>query len=129
MKELKLAYSKIIPFKGYYAIMLWGYLIRREKYKNIPVSETTWLHETIHLYQAYDFGIKFFGFLFFYLLYFLEWLLKLPVFIFGFSVYNSISFEQEAYNNQKNLNYLQERKRFAWAKYIFKLVKKEKYEN
>ena len=125
MKELKLAYSKILPLNGYYAMMILWYLIRREKYRNHPVSQTTWIHENTHLHQVYDFGLGVFGFIFFYLWYLVEWLLKLPTVIFGFRSYHSISFEQEAYDNQKNENYLQERKRFAWCKYIFKLVKKK----
>ena len=35
--------------------------------------------------------------------------------------YRSISFEQEAYDNQNNLNYLKNRKRFNWVKYILKV--------
>ena len=124
MKPLKLAYSKIIPFTGFYAITLFGYLIRREKYRDVPVKPTTWNHESIHVEQAGDFGLGFFGYFIFYLLYGLEWLLKLPSAIFGCRVYRSLSFEHEAYNNETNLQYLETRKRFAWVKYIFKFVKK-----
>ena len=35
--------------------------------------------------------------------------------------YRSISYEQEAYDNQNNLNYLKNRKRFNWVKYILKV--------
>jgi hypothetical protein len=62
----------------------------------------------------------------FYILYFIEWLIKLLIagFTFGkVKAYHSISFEQEAYNNQYDYSYQETRKRFAWTKYIFKLVK------
>lgn len=32
--------------------------------------------------------------------------------------YHDVSFEEEAHNNDKNLNYLEDRKPFAWFKYI-----------
>lgn len=32
--------------------------------------------------------------------------------------YHDVSFEEEAYNNEKNLHYLEDRKLFAWFKYI-----------
>lgn len=124
MKELKLAYSKVLPPKGYLAITLFGYLIRREEYKDKPISQRTWIHENIHHYQAYDFGIGFCGYFIFYILYGLEWLWKWPCVLFRYRPYRSLSFEQEAYNNQYDQNYLSNRKRFAWAKYIFKFIKK-----
>ena len=52
----------------------------------------------------------------FYILYFIEWLIKAIISLFtGFKIkaYYSISFEQEAYKNQKDLNYLKTRKRFS----------------
>ena len=114
MKELKLKYSKFIPFKGFYAISLFGTLVRREKYKSTSVSSSTMNHEGIHVCQAEDFCKGGFGFIVFYLLYGLEWILKLlPCFITKKDAYRSISFEQEAYNNEYNLSYQDSRKRFA----------------
>lgn len=127
MRPLKLAYSKIIPFSGWYAITIFNYLIRREEYKNTPIETITYNHESIHQAQAYDFGIGFCGYFIFYILYFLEWLFKAILSIFtGFKVkaYYSISFEQECFKHQTDLQYLDNRKPFSWVKYIFKLVKK-----
>jgi hypothetical protein len=59
--------------------------------------------------------------------YLLEWIIKGIISIFtGFKVrtYMSISFEQEAYINDINYTYQESRKRWAWSKYIFKLVYK-----
>ena len=123
MKELKLAYSKILPFKGFYAITIFGKIIRRKEYENMPLSIYTLNHEGIHALQANDFCRGFIGYLIFYILYFLEWLLKLiPCLICKKRPYYSISFEQEAHNYDRNLKYQDIRSRFAWTKYIFKLV-------
>lgn len=124
MKPLKLAYSSWLPFKGFGSITIFNYLVRRKEKKDVPVSETTWTHESIHQAQAYDFGLGIFGYIIFYVLYFIEWLIKCLFSPFGYRAYYGISFEQEAYRNQTNPNYLKERKSFTWLKYIFKLKKK-----
>ncbi len=123
MKPLKVKYNRYIPFKGYVAITLFNTIFIREEFKSDHINKITYNHESIHQVQAYDFGIGFCGYIIFYLLYLLEWILKLPFALFGYKAYRSISFEQEAYNNQYNLNYLKSRKKYAWVKYIFKLVK------
>lgn len=130
--KVKLIYSKILPFSGFYCMNLFGYLIRREKYKNTPISQTTLNHETIHTLQSEDFipnkkndkFIWFINWIIFYLLYIIEWFIKVICNIFYWKIraYRSISFEQEAYNNQNNLGYQEVRDRFAWAKHIFKFV-------
>ena len=123
MKELKIKYSKIIPFPGYYAITLFDYMFVRAEYKGLPVGWRTMNHEKIHQRQSRDFGLGFFGYFLFYPLYLLEWVLKLPWVLFGYKPYYSISFEQEAHYRDCDLTYIDKRKRFAWAKYIFKMVK------
>lgn len=115
-KIMKLIYSNFIPFKGYYAMNLFGFLVRRKKYKNKPIDPITYNHESIHEAQAHDFGIGWFGYIIFYIWYFIEWLIRLI--INPKHAYRDISFEQECYNNQYNLNYLKNRKRFSWIKYI-----------
>lgn len=130
--KLKLAYSKIIPFSGFYCINLFGILIRRDKYKNKPISSRVYNHELIHTLQSEDFipnkknsdFIRILDYLIFYLLYIIEYILKLICTIFYWKIrpYRSLSFEIEAYTNESNLDYQETRKRFAWAKYIFKFV-------
>lgn len=131
MKELKLKYSKIIPFPGFYACTIFDCIFRNPKYKNRPLSKITYNHKSIHLQQQLDFvgGIEklyILGGIIFYIWYFIEWLIKLI--ISGFTLgkvkaYKSISFEQCAYHNDQNLGYLTYRKRFHWLKYVFKLVR------
>lgn len=123
MKNLKIIYCKHIPFKGYYAITFFNNMIVREEYKD-KIGMRIKNHESIHQAQAYDFGIGVFGFFLFYLLYLLEWVFKLPWVLFGYKPYHSVSFEQEAYNREFDYTYLEDRKKFAWAKYIFKMIKK-----
>lgn len=124
MKPLKLAYSKWLPFDGYYALTLFGFIIRRERNRGKPIDVVTYNHESIHHAQAGDFHLWYFGYIFFYLLYFLEWIFKLIFTLFGYSAYRSLSFEHEAYEYECDFEYLNRRKPFAWIRYIFKLVKR-----
>ena len=128
--QLQLKYSKIIPLNGFYASTIFNKLYRREKYKNKPISEVIYNHESIHLQQELDFvfgceKLYILGGCIFYILYFIEWLIKAIISLFTrfkIKAYYSISFEQEAYKNQKDLNYLKTRKRFSWIKNIFKVI-------
>lgn len=124
MKNLKIVYNKFIPFKDYYAITLFDYMIIREDRRNEPMKKSYINHEYIHQAQSRDFRIGFCGYFIFYILYLLEWILKLPLGLFGYDSYKSISFEQEAYNREYDYTYLDKRKRFHWIKYIFKMIKK-----
>lgn len=103
---MKVIYNKIIPFKGFSAINLFGVLfVRRE----CAVSERMIRHEAIHTAQMRELG-----YVLFYLLYFFEWLYRLTQ---GGNAYRSISFEREAFAYQFDRNYLFTRKRFAqWRK-------------
>lgn len=76
-------------------------------------------HEKIHWKQQLELLV-----LFFYILYFTEWIIRLIIWPFTlfsekWKPYHNISFERESYNNDDNLKYLETRKRFSWLKYIF----------
>lgn len=128
---MKIVYNKWIPFSGFFAINLFGVLFIREENRYKEIGKITYNHENIHTSQMLDFvrgneKLLIIGGLLFYMVYFIEWLIKLI--ITGFTLgrvkaYKSISFEQEAYTNQYNLLYLEDRKSFSWTNYIFKLVK------
>ena len=135
MKQLPIKYNKWIPFKRFFAMCLFGIIYIRDFNKDRKVHKSTLNHDGIHLCQIEDFipnknGKKWktlLGGCIFYILYFIEWLIKLV--ISGLSLgkvkaYHSVSFEQEAYNNQYYYTYQKNRKRFAWFKYVFKLIKK-----
>lgn len=105
---MKIVVNNIIPFKGFAGINIFGVLFVR---KGVVVSERMIRHETIHTKQ-----MKELIFIPFYILYVIEWLVKLL--FYGKQAYRNISFEREAYSNEYDLNYLGNRKRFAFVKYI-----------
>ena len=127
---MKIVYNKWIPFPGFFAMNLFGVLFIREENRYKEIGKITYNHENIHTSQMLDFvgsneKLLIVGGLLFYMVYLVEWLIKLI--ITGFTLgrvkaYKSISFEQEAYTNQYDLLYLENRKSFSWTKYIFKLV-------
>ena len=73
------------------------------------MSEQTRNHETIHFQQYLD--LFFVGF---WLLYLWDWFVGLVIHRDGRIAYYSIRAEQEAYMNDHNMDYLSERKRYAW---------------
>lgn len=107
-KGIKIIYNNILPFKGFTAINLFGYIFVR---KGVHVTCTTIAHERIHTAQ-----MKELLYVFFYICYVLEWILKL--FKYRLNSYYNISFEREARANQDELLYLRHRKRFAFLKYL-----------
>ena len=97
---MKIIKNSIIPFKGYKAINLFGILFVRKEYE---LSKVDLNHEAIHTKQ-----MKELLFVFFYIIYFLEWIVRLFI---NTNAYRSISFEKEAYKHQNNFEY--HRKHFA----------------
>ena len=77
------------------------------------INEVTKRHETIHFQQQLELG-----FVLQWLLYGLFWLFGLVWYRSGSEAYYKNPFELEAYGNDKNENYLEERKRYAWTYYI-----------
>lgn len=94
--------NTLIPFKGFKAINLFGIIFMR---KGEEMTSTDLNHEAIHTAQ-----MKELGYVFFYILYVLEWLYRL--FKSG-NAYRNISFEREAYDNENDLSYLLQRKHYA----------------
>lgn len=96
-----------MPLKRFNAINVLGMLFAR---KDAELDERLINHERIHTRQMLEMLVV--GF---YLWYVVEWLFRLPM---KGNAYRSISFEREAYDNEGNLNYLQQRKAFAWLRYL-----------
>lgn len=108
---MKIIYNKIIPFgKGFYAINLFGVLFAKGPCDRVMIN-----HEMIHTAQ-----IKELGYLFFYIVYLIEWLVRIIQFRGYVAGYRNISFEREAYANQHDPEYLEKRKHFAFRRYISK---------
>lgn len=70
-------------------------------------------HERIHTAQQRELL-----FVPFYILYVIEWMVRLVQFRNRHDAYMNISFEREAYANGDNLDYLPNRKLFAWRHYL-----------
>ena len=108
---MKVVINNIIPFKGYIAMTVYPFIFARDK-----LSDMIFNHESIHGEQQKETLI-----LLFFLLYILEYIIKLIITFNHNKAYKSISFEQEAYAFEKDINYISKRKRYCWIKYIFKL--------
>ena len=72
-------------------------------------------HECIHTAQQRELL-----FIPFYILYILEWLVRLVQYRNRHDAYMNISFEREAYTHGHNLNYLPKIKFFAWRHFLRK---------
>lgn len=104
-------YNRILPFGSYVAITLFPFIFIRKEYK--PVSKETIAHESIHVQQQLELLL-----IFFYIWYGIEYLINLAKYRNHSMAYYNISFEKEAYSNQRSASYLEERKRFNFIKYI-----------
>ncbi len=106
---MKIIHNKYIPFgKDMIAINLFGIIFTKRKLSRVDQN-----HEYIHTLQQIELL-----FAFFYLLYVIEWIVRViqtRSFIKG---YLRISFEREAYENQRNMGYRKTRSLFAWYKYL-----------
>lgn len=101
--------NRFIPFKGFKAINLFGFVFVREGVKMKPYNYN---HKAIHSAQMRELL-----FVPFYIIYFVEWVYRLIKLRNFKKVYRAISFEREAYANQSNYHYLDNREAFAqWRK-------------
>lgn len=101
--------NKIIPFGSYTTINLFGILFTKSDY----LSPITINHERIHTKQMLELLIV--GY---YLWYIIEYIIVRFCYKKQNDAYHDISFEEEAHNNDNNLHYLDNRKHFAWWKYV-----------
>lgn len=108
---MKIIRNNIIPFAGYKAMNLFGVLFVRG---NARIDDITLNHEKIHTAQ-----MKEMLYIFFYVWYVIEWFIRLFAFKGAKFAYRNISFEREAYSNDKDQDYLNTRKRFAFTRYIY----------
>ena len=126
--------NKILPFGGYSTFNLFGILFTKRKR---PLDNVEINHESIHSQQILELGVIGFFALFLLSMIFnfsLWWLLLAPcTFYIWYEIeylivrffhkkqndaYHDISFEEEAYNNEDNLQYLIDRERFNWIQYL-----------
>lgn len=108
MGKVRIIKSRLAP-KGF-CVNLFGTLWARDP---------SWIdrhvinHEKIHTAQQRELL-----FIPFYILYVLEWVVRLIQYRNWNDAYMNISFEREAYTNGHNLDYLPHRPLFAWLRYL-----------
>lgn len=103
-------HNNIIPPRGYKAITILNIIFVRKGYTMSAVDIN---HENIHWKQEKELLIV--GF---YLLYIMEFFLRLIRMRRWHKAYRSISFERECYESETDLDYLKSRKHYAWIKFI-----------
>lgn len=108
-RKMKIIYNNIIPFEGYKAINLFGFVFARNKFK--PLDDITINHEAIHTAQMRELL-----YIFFYLIYGVEYLINLVNYTTPNAAYRNISFEKEAYEHEGDMDYLKNRKHYAYWK-------------
>lgn len=107
---MKIIRNRLIPPPGFSYINICGVLFTRRKNPITPIEER---HESIHTRQMQETL-----YIFFYLWYLIEWLIKLAIIRDTRKAYRAISFEREAYLFQAIPNYLEERKHYCWLKLL-----------
>ncbi|MDH6354722.1 hypothetical protein M2132_001051 [Dysgonomonas sp. PH5-45] len=108
---MKIIYNKLLPTKGFVALNLFGVIFARKEYK--PISDRTINHESIHTAQMREML-----YLFFYIWYGIEWVVRLLQYKNKRDAYRNISFEKEAYLHDMDPVYLKHRKLYNWFRLV-----------
>lgn len=103
--------SKYLVPKGYLGMTMYPFMFL--KFKRLKSNLVLINHEKIHLKQQFEL----FVFLF-YLIYSIEFLVRLVQYKRLNLAYRNISFEREAYSNESNLDYLKDRRFWSFLKYL-----------
>lgn len=107
---MRIIRNGIIPFRGFKAVNLFGLLfVRGDAYMGAADIN----HEEIHTAQMREML-----YVPFYLWYLAEWLVRLVQCRDFKKAYRSISFEREAYANERGMGYLGRRRRYSWTGYL-----------
>ena len=131
---MKIIYNTLIPVKGYLAMAMWPFVFARKDAHDLTDEDIN--HESIHCHQQIEVmiataiilcilvflvGISPWWFVSipftFYILYALEFIVRCIIYGEKKKAYRMIATEQEAYGNEENLEYLKDRKWFAWLSY------------
>ena len=113
---MKIVRSKYLPpSRRFSAMNLFGVFFVHPR---VRLSKRLINHESIHTAQMREML-----YVPFYVVYVIEWLIRL---LLKGDAYRNISFEREAYRNDGDLHYLENRKHYAWLRYMRKR-KRRKY--
>lgn len=102
---------KHLFYSNYVGLSLWPFIFL--KHRELKKDQVLINHERIHLRQQQELLI-----VPFYLFYIAEWLLRSILYLDFYRAYQNISFEREAYFNEKNLNYLEQRAPMGFLRYL-----------
>jgi len=133
----KVIYNNIIPFKGSKAVTIWPLIFARKSAKWLKDYEEN--HEKIHLRQQLEVLIAsaaviaalilIFGWSWWWMLtslfvyyagYGIDYAIRYVAYGSPHEAYRNIAVEQEAYLNERDMAYLNQRKAFVWVKYLGK---------
>lgn len=118
--------AHLFLFPGYDTIMLFGFILT----KNRTLSAQTITHERIHVRQWLECSLLAVPLMLlswwfavsapflYYIVYLVEYLVRLVVKRNASEAYRDISFEREAYRNQRDGSYLNRRLPFGFIKYL-----------
>lgn len=108
MKLIQNKFSNMILARGFAALTVWPFIFVRT---DAMITRQLLTHEHIHGRQQLEML-----WLPFFVWYGVEWLMRLC--IDRCTAYRMISFEQEAYRNDWNPDYIAERKPYCWLKHL-----------
>ena len=92
-------------------ITIWPFIFIRDK---VLINDLVFMnHEKIHMRQQIELLV-----LPFYVVYIIEYVFRLCKYKNKHKAYRNISFEREAYQMEKQLDYLQDRKFWSFIKYV-----------
>lgn len=110
MKILKRSVVGFFLLPSFNALTVGKWICLSHRFDPRDLTERFIRHETIHSkQQAEMFWLPFFVW------YFLEWIVRIFT---TKQAYRNISFEREAYTNEANTDYLCNRKKFSWWRYL-----------
>jgi hypothetical protein len=102
---------KYLTPKGFRGLTFYPFVFLTDKEDKL--NDVFINHEKIHIRQQLELLV-----LFFYVWYLLEYFFRLVQYKDRKKAYINISFEREAYANEKDLNYLKERSFWSFFKYV-----------
>ena len=103
--------NRFLLRKGFNGITLWPFVVLRKKELKDDVRLLN--HERIHLRQQVELLV-----VFFYVWYGLEFLVRWFQYKNRYATYRNISFEREAYSNEKDLDYCKKRSFWRFFRYV-----------
>lgn len=105
-----IVFKYLVP-RGYIGITIFPFILLKNK--SLLSNLTLMNHERIHLRQQIELLI-----VIFYVWYVLEFIIKLIIYKKWKEAYQNLSFEREAYRNEKDLDYLKSRPIFKHLIYL-----------